>query len=163
MAVPLLTPRECAHKLTEEATKGPVALLFGRERTGLTNEELERCHHLVHIPCNPEFSSLNIAAATQVLSYELLIAAQASQVGEVEVVEQAGPAGLLPASADQMARLYSHLQDTLIQIGFLNPEHPRHLMRRLKHMFNRAQPDEKEVNILRGILTAVEKSLKPPK
>lgn len=166
LAWPLLNPAECAGRLVDEAARGPVALLFGRERNGLSNEELERCHYLVHIPCNPGFSSLNMAAAVQVLSYEILKSAQASTGAEPHNAAVNGEQAAgehVPASAEEMARLYQHLQDTLIELDFLNPAQPKHLMRRLKRLFNRAQPDYREVNILRGILTAVEKALGRPR
>lgn len=166
LAWPLLTPPACAEQLIQEAARGPVALLFGREQNGLSNEELERCHYLVHIPCNPDFSSLNIAAAAQVLSYEILKSAQSAtgMVTDAAVTNGDHPAGEhVPVSAEEMARLYAHLQNTLIQVDFLDPQQPKRLMRRLKRLFNRAQPDCQEVNILRGILTAVERALHHPR
>lgn len=153
---PELDPRQAAARLLDAARTGPVAVLFGRERTGLTNEELDRCQALIHIPSNPEYSSLNLAAAVQVLSYELRMAA-------LEHAPAAVPAptgGELPASHEELERLYAHLEETLLLLEFLDPDNPRHLMRRLRRLFAKADPTINEVNILRGILTQAAKG--PP-
>ncbi|MGD8378544.1 MAG: tRNA (cytosine(32)/uridine(32)-2'-O)-methyltransferase TrmJ [Gammaproteobacteria bacterium] len=143
---PELDPRECAERARQEAVAGDVALVFGRERTGLTNEELDLCHHLVHIPANPEYSSLNLAAAVQVLSYELRMAGRpAAATDEHE-----------PAPSEELERFFAHLETVLVRMEFLDPDNPRHLMRRLRRLYHRARPDRNEINILRGILTAVE-------
>ena len=147
---PAITPRACAAKLWDTPHDTDVALLFGRERTGLTNEELERCHFLVHIPANPEYSSLNLAAAVQILAYELLLARGSTPV--------ATDGDALPASVEEMEGLYAHLESAAIASGFLDPQQPKHLMRRLRHLFNRAQPDPREINILRGLLTALQRA-----
>ena len=145
---PELLPRECAARLTAAAAEQDVALVFGRERTGLTNEELDRCHLLVTIPANPEYASLNRAAAVQVLAYDLMLAGgSAAAAAESEVPL---------ATADEMERLYQHLEQAALETGFLDPENPKHLMRRLRRLFNRAQPDQNELNILRGLLTALQ-------
>jgi tRNA (cytidine32/uridine32-2'-O)-methyltransferase len=147
LSVPVLDPRQCAARVRIEAMATEVALVFGREQSGLTNDELGRCHHLMHIPGNPDYSSLNLAAAVQVLSYELRMAgAVAAPIAEGEP----------PVPAEDMARFYEHLQDTLIKIGFLDPQNPRIMMRRLRRLFNRARPDQVELNILRGILSAAQ-------
>lgn len=155
LSCPELEPRVAAQRAIATAVETPVALVFGRESSGLSNDELDRCHAMVRIPSNPDYSSLNIAAAVQVLAYELRLAVLA---GETEHVEM--PA---PAPAEEMERFYLHLQEVLLETGFLNPANPRHLMRRLRHLFNRAQPDQNEVNILRGILSTMQatKSRKP--
>lgn len=148
---PQLTPRECAALLA--ARPGGAAILFGREHSGLSNEELERCHYLLHIPCNPEFSSLNIAAALQVVAYEIHLAAQ----GAPEPQPPASP----PATAGQMESFYQHLDATLHGIGFLHDTKAGPaLTRRLRRIFNRAQLEQEELHILRGILTAVQRQLK---
>lgn len=144
---PRLSPRECAARLVPEAENGPVALVFGREKAGLNNAELDRCHHMVQIPCDPGFSSLNLAAAVQVLSYELRLAAGPGPPSTQEEVEPV-------AQAEEMERFYEHLEQALAALGFLDPDNPRHLMRRLRRLFNRARPTQVEVRILRGILTA---------
>lgn len=146
---PELLPRDCAARLTAEAAAGrEAALLFGRERTGLTNEELDRCHILVNIPANPEYASLNLAAAVQVLAYECRLAHAAAPAA----AERDGT----PATAEEMERLYEHLESAALASGFLDPENPKHLMRRLRRLFNRAQPDQNEVHILRGLLSALQ-------
>jgi tRNA/rRNA methyltransferase/tRNA (cytidine32/uridine32-2'-O)-methyltransferase len=149
---PQLGPREAGETAMREADAGEVALVFGRERTGLTNEELDLCHYLVTIPANPDYSSLNLAAAVQVLAYELRMA-----TGETKVHDAGEEHGEAPAGADDVERFYAHLQETLIELDFLDPENPRHLMRRLRRLYNRVRLTENEINILRGILTAASK------
>lgn len=146
---PVLSPRECMQRLHAEAAKGrEVALLFGRERTGLTNDELARCHILVNIPSNPDYSSLNLAAAVQVLGYESMLARGA--------VPAAGESDELPATAEEMEKLYGHIESAALETGFLDPANPKHLMRRIRRLFNRARPDQNEVHILRGLLSALQ-------
>lgn len=147
---PTLEPRECAGKLLEESQAGPVAAVFGPEKYGLTNEHLDLCDALLTIPTNPEFSSLNLAMAVQVLTYELRAAGVDRGPSTYE------PDAPLATSGD-MEYFYTHLEDVLTDLEFLNPDNPRHLMRRLRRLFIRARPDQNEVNILRGILTAVER------
>lgn len=149
---PTLDPREAAQRLTTAAQQGPAALLFGQERTGLTNAELDRCQALIQIPANPAYSSLNIASAVQILAYELSRAAASTS----ETPRVTDPL----ATQAELQRLYRHLEDVLVRLEFLDPANPRLLMRRLVRLFNRASPDQNEVNILRGILTAVERSCK---
>jgi len=146
-----LGPCESAKMLVEQARTGPVALVFGRERTGLTNEELDRCTHLVHLPANPDYSSLNVAMAVQVLAYEVRMASL-SQEGELE----SGRERENLASGEQMEGLFSHLELALTDIGFLLRGREVHMMKRLRRLFYRAAPDEREVNILRGILSTVQ-------
>jgi len=146
---PLLEPREMAAKVVQEAKQSSVAIVFGREHSGLTNAELEACNALVHIPCNEDFSSLNIAAAVQVLCYEVNMA-----VG-TPVLESEADSEI--ATSDELERFHAHLEQTLIDIDFLDPDTPRLLMRRLKRLYNRARLEQTEVNILRGILTATQK------
>jgi len=149
---PSLSPKQAASQLQSEASQGDVALVFGREASGMTNDELELCHFLVSIPCNPDFSSLNLASAVQVLAYELQLAYAeergASAVGEKRDL----------ATADEMESFFEHLQQTLVDLCFLNPDQPRQLMRRLRRLYNRAQPDKTEMNILRGTLSAAQGS-----
>lgn len=147
---PLLTPREAAPRLLAEAQHGAVAVMFGRESSGLTNEELARCHALLNIPSNPDYSSLNLAMAVQIVAYELRLAMLGDAAGVAQ--ERIDPL----ASAAELERFYEHLERTLVDAGFLNPANPRHLMLRLRRLFNRALPEAKEVRILRGILTALE-------
>ncbi|NHA15633.1 RNA methyltransferase [Thioalkalivibrio sp. XN279] len=146
---PAVTPREAAPRLLAESAHGETAVMFGRESSGLNNEELARCHALLHIPTNPEYSSLNLAMAVQVVAYELRLAALGEAPPEQERVDPLAP-------AEELERFYEHLERTLVDAGFLNPANPRHLMLRLRRLFNRAMPEEKEVRILRGILSALE-------
>lgn len=146
---PLLSPRELAEKAQVEAVNNKVAILFGREQSGLTNEELHRCHFHLHIPSNPDYCSLNLASAVQVIAYELCVASQAEAV--------ATPWDYSFATQQDMEGMFAHLEKVLIEIDFLKPEAPRQLMTRLRRLYNRARLDEMEVNILRGILNAIEK------
>jgi len=150
---PVLPPRASAEKAVQMAQNSPVAFVFGRESSGLNNDELERCHYLLNIPANPDYSSLNLAAAVQVVVYELRTAALAA----VEATNMNDAAVTPLASSDDMERFYAHLEQTMLNTGFLNPDNPRQLMRRLRRLFNRAQPDQNEINILRGILGSVKR------
>lgn len=152
---PELKPREAAAKAVRVAQQKPVAMVFGREQWGLTNAELDRCHSLVRIPTHPNFCSLNLAAAVQLLAYEVQLAWQAC--GHVKAV---APARSSPCSSDDLEGFYAHLEATLIEIGYLNPDRPKRLMRRLRRFFNRSHPDCSEINILRGILTATQRAVK---
>ncbi|MCB1717302.1 MAG: tRNA (cytosine(32)/uridine(32)-2'-O)-methyltransferase TrmJ [Candidatus Competibacteraceae bacterium] len=153
LSCPELSPREAAAQLLGVAGQAPAALVFGRESSGLSNAELDHCHFMVHIPANPEYSSLNVAAAVQVLAYELRVTALADAAVAGSTSTELPH---LPASAQEMDLFYQHLEQVLLDSGFLNPANPRHLMRRLRRLFNRAQPDQNEVNILRGILSSVQ-------
>jgi TrmH family RNA methyltransferase len=151
---PTLTPRDCAARLHHESEQGVVAAVFGPEKSGLTNEDLDLCHTLVTIPAVPDFSSLNLAMAVQVLCYELRVAAPGGQVP--------GSAREIPlASAAELERFYTHLEEVLAASGFLDAEHPRYLMRRLRRLFLRAEPDCNEINILRGILSSLDPRARP--
>ena len=150
LSSPWLDARECGHRVVGEIRQGRVALVFGREHSGLTNKELEHCHKLVHIPTDPDFGSLNIAAAVQILAYEIRMALY--QSCDTDGIK---PGSRKTASSERLNVFYRHLEQTLIEIDFLDPENPRYLMRRLRHLFDRARPDDAELNILRGILTAI--------
>lgn len=144
---PRLSPRECADLVA--ATTARTALLFGREHSGLTNEELDRCHYLLHIPCNPGFSSLNVAAALQIVAYEIFLAG-----GERPAAER--PMSPV-ATSEQMESFYGHLEETLWAVRFLHEKKSSpSLMRRVRRIFNRARLEQKELHILRGILNAVQ-------
>jgi len=152
---PVHDARDSAHMLTTQSAHGKVALVFGREHSGLTNEELERCSHLLHIPANPEYSSLNIAAAVQVMTYEIHMAHRGLAEERLKV-----PNDYPMADAAELEGLYQHLEQALVTIGFLDPQNPRQLMRRLRRLFNRAHLDRMELNILRGMLAAAESAKK---
>ncbi|WP_456415222.1 tRNA (cytosine(32)/uridine(32)-2'-O)-methyltransferase TrmJ [Thiolapillus sp.] len=145
---PQLDPRECAELVMQRSASGKVALVFGRERTGLTNAELEHCNYLVNIPANPRYSSLNLGMAVQVISYELMMQARLGR--------QADAKTHAPARAGDMQGLFKHLEQALEDIGFLDPRKSDKLMRRLKRLFYRAEPDLDELKILRGILSAAQ-------
>ncbi len=158
---PLLDPRECGQTSVQQAAHGAeVALVFGREYAGLTNEELQRCQFHVHIPSNPEFSSLNLAAAVQVLTYEVRMAWLAMQglPSKQQKLETTAILNAQPVTMDELELFYGHLESTLIEIGFLDPEKPRHLMSRLRRLYGRSGISKLEMNILRGILTETQKT-----
>lgn len=160
---PLLDPRECGVASCEQAAAGSeVALVFGREYAGLTNEELQRCQYHVHIPSNPEFSSLNLAAAVQVLAYEVRMAwlAASSLPTKAEKLEATTMRNSQAATADELESFYGHLRRVLVMIGFLDPQRPRHLMTRLRRLYGRSAVSKLEMNILRGILTETEKAVR---
>ncbi|MGB4073390.1 tRNA (cytosine(32)/uridine(32)-2'-O)-methyltransferase TrmJ [Pseudomonas sp.] len=153
---PLLDPRECGVAACEQAQQGgEVALVFGREYAGLTNEELQRCHFHVHIPSDPEFSSLNLAAAVQVLAYEVRMAwlAAENQPTKTLKLETTAIQSSQPVTADELESFYVHLEQALVEIRFLDPAKPRHLMSRLRRLYGRSEVSKLEMNILRGILT----------
>jgi len=151
LSCPVLAPRAAAPQLVAESVQRPVAVLFGRERTGLSNDEVDRCHLLINIPANPDYPSLNLAASVQVMAYELRLA-QLDATGTAPALPVDG-AGRRPlATAEQMQQFYAHLEKTLTDLDFLRQDNPRALMRRLRLLFGRARPDDNEVRILRGIL-----------
>lgn len=144
---PVVDAREGACRSVAQAVETPVAVLFGRERSGLTNAEIDKCHALIRIPVSAHFSSLNVAAAVQIVTYEMRLAAHGRSV---TTAARQAPA----ATGDELEGFYRHLEDTLVRIGYLDPAAPKLLMRRLRRLFSRAEPDRAEINILRGILTA---------
>ena len=146
---PCLDARDAAERLLHESAAGPVAAVFGPEKSGLSNADLDFCDTLLTIPTSPDFSSLNLAMAVQVVAYELQ-AAQSQMRPEYE------PDAPL-ATSSELEHFYTHLEQVLTDLNFLDPDNPRHLMRRLRRLFLRARPDQNEVNILRGFLTAVER------
>lgn len=158
LAWPQYDPATAARQLVAEAGQGEAALVFGAERTGLTNTELERCHGLVTIPTDPGFSSLNLACAVQIMAYELFRAE--GRGGSPAPVDLVAPEAI--ADSAEVERFYRHLEQVLIEIGFHDPQHPRKLMRRLIRLFSRVRLEVNEVNILRGILTAIQERRTPP-
>ncbi|MFQ6004068.1 MAG: RNA methyltransferase [Woeseia sp.] len=146
---PSMAPRECATRLLQESHNGTVATVFGPEKSGLTNEDIDRCHTLLTIPTEPGFSSLNLAMAVQIICYELRVA----EIGQ-SADEYVSGAPL--ATGEELEHFYAHLEEVLSDGGFLDPDNPRHLMRRLRRLFVRAQPDQNEINILRGMLSALD-------
>ena len=146
----VLDVRSAAARLVAEAAHQPVAVVFGPERTGLSNEELNAAHALMRIPANPVYPSLNLAMAVQIVSYEILRARELK-------LDAAAPRGAPLAAPEELERLYAHLTIVLEQIDFRDrTERGTHLMNRIRRFVQRAEPDINEVNILRGILTAVQ-------
>ncbi|WP_259049880.1 tRNA (cytosine(32)/uridine(32)-2'-O)-methyltransferase TrmJ [Klebsiella sp. BIGb0407] len=152
---PMLDPRECGIKSISEAQHAPVAIVFGRERVGLTNDELQKCHYHVAIQANPEYSSLNLAMAVQILAYEVRIAWLATQNQDQET--ETSPEEPVYPLVDDLERFYVHLEQSLSKSGFIRPTHPGQVMSRLRRLFTRARPESQELNILRGMLTSLEK------
>ncbi|MEJ5071745.1 tRNA (cytosine(32)/uridine(32)-2'-O)-methyltransferase TrmJ [Enterobacter ludwigii] len=154
---PMLDPRECGLKSVGEAAQAPVALVFGRERVGLTNDELQKCHYHVAIAANPEYSSLNLAMAVQVIAYEVRMAWLAAQEKTESVTAEDDVAYPL---VDDLERFYGHLEQTLLSTGFIRADHPGQVMNKLRRLFTRARPESQELNILRGILASIEQKNK---
>jgi len=150
----IITAREAAPRLLHEAAHAPVALLFGAERTGLTNEELEAAHLLIRIPAHESYASLNLAMAVQIMAYELFLSAAGASAAAARAVPL--------ASAADLALLYEHWAVVLEEVDFRDrTESGTHLMARIRRLLQRAEPDQNEVNILRGFLTAVQKRRRP--
>jgi tRNA (cytidine32/uridine32-2'-O)-methyltransferase len=149
-----LTARSAALSIVAEPATRPIAILFGRETSGLNNDELQRCNAHIEIPANPAYPSLNLAMAVQVICYELFQSAQirAGITHEVEWDRR-------PATVADLERLYAHLDRVLGAIEFYDPANPRQALTRLRRLFSRVRPDETEVRMLRGILTQVERQL----
>lgn len=159
-SVPMLSSRDLPETLAgfQKATESTnqlvkVALVFGRERSGLNNHELDRCTHLVQIPVNPDFSSLNLGSAVQVLAYECSTG--------IHTIRATTDVAKAPAIADSaaMERLFAHIESVCSTTGFLDPENPKHLLRRFRHYFERNRPDETEMNVFRGLLSSVESAI----
>lgn len=151
---PQVTPRECGEKPVRQAINSPVPIIFGRERVGLTNEELQRCQYHLHIPTNPEYGSLNLAMGVQLISYEIRMAYLAinekkSSVDNEDRVQY-------PPFKD-IERFYNHLEAVLNVSGFIRKRHPGQIINKLRRLFTRARPEVQELDILRGILTSIEK------
>ncbi|MEE4329407.1 MAG: RNA methyltransferase [Wenzhouxiangella sp.] len=148
LPLPVLDPRSAAARTAAEAPQHDVALVFGREKSGLNNLETDLCHFLVNIPTSEVYHSLNLAQAVQVLTYELHLAMQEPSA------DSAGSPERQPEPAERMEIYFERLETTLRAIGFLNPEQPKRLMQRLRRLYLRARPDENELNILNGILSS---------
>ena len=145
---PALAPRDAAPLVLAEAAAGDVALVFGRESSGLTREQVNLCQRIVHIPANPAYSSLNLAAAVQIMTYELRVAAGAGGLPAPEVFE--------PASFEEVEAFHLHLLQVMRESGFLDPRKPRRLTQRMRRLFTRARLEKEEVSLLRGLLKAMQ-------
>lgn len=151
---PMLEPRECGEKFVQEGKSAPVALVFGRERTGLTNEELQLCHYHACIPANPEYSSLNLAMAVQTFSYEIRMSYLQQQQSQYDVE----PEVEYPRHKE-LEMFYTHLEKVAKHTQFISDDQPGKVMNKVRRLFNRARPESQELNILRGILSSVEKTI----
>ncbi|MBT0960132.1 RNA methyltransferase [Denitromonas iodatirespirans] len=151
LSLPMQWSREAAVTVSGYAAQGDVALVFGNETSGMTNEELALCHLPVMIPTNAEYSSLNLAAAVQILSYEMRMACS-----ELPVAPDGAGA---PAGFDEIEGFYGHLEQAMIDSGFHDPANPRKLMPRLRRLFGRVRLEKEEVGILRGILSALQRKV----
>ena len=161
LAWSLLEPRACGEKVVDEANQnGRVALLFGRENSGLTNDELAHCNQLVHIPANAEYSSLNIASAVQILAYECRLAAlqglSTEQNNTIDVVTNESNLDEI-VTASELEHYYQYLEKVMIATDFLDPEKPKLLMTRLRRLYGRAGVTRSELKLLYGMLAAFEK------
>ena len=153
ISLPGLTPAAAAELIAEAHHETEVAIVFGREHAGLTNDELLHCQYHLNIPSDPIFSSLNLAQAVQIVAYELRMKLL-SPIADVEMRHDT------LATAESVELFYTHLREVLVAIDFLKPSNPKKLLQRLRRMFNRTKLETMEVNILRGILTSVNDALK---
>lgn len=150
---PLVNPRVCADNIYPELSRHPVALVFGREDRGMTNEELQRCNLHVNIPASEEYSSLNLGMAVQVVLYELRMRHLQGSLSDDDMQEWDSRR----ARVDEVERLFTHLEETLIDMEFLDPKAPKQLMTRLRRMYSRIRLDDMEVQMMRGILATTQK------
>lgn len=160
---PLMNPRQCGDRVAQAVSaENEVALVFGRESRGLTNEELHLCHAHVHIPTEETFSSLNVAQAIQVMAYEMRLAIHENTGNNDQDAE--GRWGVdwdYPmATHEQLNGMLQHMEQTLVEIGFLNPDTPMQVMARLRRLYQRAAPDQVEINIMRGMMAAMQSQIR---
>jgi len=151
-----LQARAAAPEVLAQAAAGEVALVFGNETAGLSNAEVQRCQRTVFIPANPEYTSLNLGSAVQLLCYELRLAAYD---GRPPVVTKAVPFASPQATNEDVERFYAHLERVMVATEFLDPQQPKRLLPKLRRLFGRAELERDEINILRGILDAVERKI----
>lgn len=160
---PSLNPRELAELVAQRGDAERVAVLFGREDRGLTNDELRRCHYHVEIPANPDYGVLNVASAVQLVGYELRMglvpqaqpapAQRNSYLLELPPQEWDAP----PASSAEVEYFLAHLEQLMVASGFLDPDNPAQVMTRMRRLFLRARPDRMEISTLRGVLGRLER------
>ncbi len=160
----ILDSRSCGELIAKHASSQPnakVAVLFGRESSGLTNEELAVCQHLVHIPTNTDYNSLNVASAVQILSYECRLAMMnlqlVSDTSYIENTTESNDAKDEWVSADDLDSYFEHLKQVMVEVNFLDPDKPRYLIPRLRRLYSRSGITRSEMNILRGMLSAIQK------
>jgi tRNA (cytidine32/uridine32-2'-O)-methyltransferase len=153
LGVPEVAPREAAQMAAEASPRGPVAFVFGRERWGLSNDELDECQAMLRVPTDPTFSSLNLASAVQLVCYELRLVALRDKPVQTITDEASQLVGV-----DELEGLYEHFENALATIGYYDPQNPKRLMRRIRRLFSRTGLEDSELKILRGILTAAQRS-----
>jgi tRNA (cytidine32/uridine32-2'-O)-methyltransferase len=153
---PMLTPKEAGRQVVKEASKAKVAIVFGRERSGLTNDELQVANFHVQIPSVPEYFSLNLAQAVQIISYEVRLAS----LEEVSHEDTEDRCLSVFATSDELERLYVHFESVLLDVGFLEPNRPMHCMSKIRRMYNRSRLEGLEVKLMRGILTAIQNKMR---
>lgn len=154
---PLVEPRAMAEQVFAEPAENRIAVLFGREDSGLTNEELQRCNLHVNVPTHEDYRSLNLAMAVQIISYELRMRSLARELRPEQPMDEWDEP---LATSDDVERLYEHLFATLAELKFYDPANPKQLETRLRRLFNRTRLDKMELNILRGVLTEVQKHIR---
>ena len=151
---PMINPRQCGQRIWKESLTHDVALLFGREDRGLTNSELQKCNYHVNIPSNPDYSSLNLATAVQVLAYEIRMASLSDDNGVLQNIDEWDQP---LATSDEVELFHKHLEKTMAELNFYDPENPKQLLTRLRRLFNRSRMDQMEVSILRGLLSSIDR------
>ena len=155
---PILNPRECVQQSLDKIEQGDIAIVFGRENSGLTNEEMEMCNALLTIQTNPVFFSLNLAASVQVVCYEYRLALMGDKIKKHKGNKHRYDT---LANSSQLAGMYAHLHDALDYLGFFGSNNPDIVMRRLKGLFNRAGTTQRELSIVRGICSAIQDKKRP--
>lgn len=153
LSLPELLPQACAELVGKQTDDTQVAIVFGRERTGLTNDELLQCHYQVNIPANPEYSSLNLSQAVQIIAYEL-------RMNQLSTSVTLACQQKTLATVDEVEQFYEHLSDVLLAIRFLKPENPGKVQQRIRRLFSRVRLEDMEVSMLRGMLSQMQKFLK---
>ena len=151
---PMINPRQCGQRIWKESVTHDVALLFGREDRGLTNSELQKCNYHVNIPSNPDYSSLNLATAVQVLAYEIRMASLSDDKGVLKNIDDWDQP---LATSDEVELFHKHLEKTMEEVKFYDPENPKQLLTRMRRLFNRSRMDQMEVSILRGLLSSIDR------
>jgi tRNA/rRNA methyltransferase len=160
----IVNAREAATEANKIAASQPVAFVFGTEMSGLTNAELDCCQLLAMIPANPEYSSLNLAMAVQIMCYELNMAAiEHGLQANNHAPSRASDLAPILATNEELERFYAHLEETLLHIGYLNPSAPKKLFERMRRLYSRARLEKEEVNLLRGVLTLTKEPRKHSK
>jgi len=157
---PVVNPRQAAEQIAQERDDSQIAIVFGREDAGLTNDELHKCHYHISIPSNAEYGVLNVASAVQLICYELRMRLIEQKTVEVDNALQM-PLSITEwdvplVGMDDMDRFFEHFEETMQEIGFYDPENPRQLMTRARRLFSRTRLDRLEMNLMRGFLSKIQ-------